>query len=124
MRFIVLFTILVISGCTTGNKPWEEYTNELIGGKAPFLDPTRFGDAGELIRADYVISGDGFTHISKNNEGQILQHWFYSEVLSTAPSEEWVGKCKIFYIVNPDTNVIISWDYDEGSNKESCRVYH
>jgi len=124
MRFIILFTILVISGCTTGNKPWEDYRNELIGSKAPVLDPTRFGDAGELIRADYVISGDGFTHISKDNEGHIIQHWFYSEVLPTAPSDAWVGKCKIFYVVDPDTNVIISWGYDEGSNRESCRVYH
>ena len=123
MRFLLFFAIFFVSSCSIGNRPWAEYQDDKVGQKAPFLDPTRFGDAGELIRADYLISGDGFTHISKDENGNILQHWFISEVLPTSPSPDWVGKCKVVYVVDPKTNIIIRWEYDDGSNPESCRVW-
>ncbi|MBZ2191609.1 MULTISPECIES: hypothetical protein [Pseudoalteromonas] len=123
MRLILLLSIFLVVGCSIGNRPWADYQNDKVGHKAPFLDPTRYGDTGDLIRADYLISGDGFTHTSKNKDGYIIQHWFISEVLSTAPNKDWVGKCKVFYVVDPQTNIIVSWDYDKGANPESCRVW-
>lgn len=95
--------------------------DEEIGTKVFILNPTRFGNAGDLIRADYLIKGEGFTHITTNEDCDVIQHWFYSEVLPTHDVKEWVGQCKVVYIVDPNTNIIKSWAYDEGGNPESCR---
>jgi hypothetical protein len=119
----VLFALLfvLLNACAIGNAPFSERMDSRIGTKALFIDPSRYGNSGDLIRADYLISGKGFTHISKNKDGDILQHWFYSEVLPTHSKKEWVGKCKIIYVVDPITNIIKAWDYDDGANPESCR---
>jgi len=117
---VPLFTFL-LNACAVGNAPFAEGMDNRIGNKVSFLDPTRFGDAGELIRADYLISGKGFTHVTKNDDGDIVQHWFYSEVLPAHGNNEWVGKCKVFFVVDAKTNIIKSWGYDEGANPESCR---
>lgn len=123
MKLILLLATLLATSCSIGNSPWAEYQNDKVGRKATFLDPTRFGNAGELIRADYLISGDGFTHTSQNEDGYILQHWFISEVLPSSPSPAWVGKCKVVYVVDPKSNIIVDWYYDKDSNPESCRVW-
>jgi hypothetical protein len=117
--FSLIFILL--NGCAIGNAPFAERMDYKIGTKVPFLDPTRYGDSGDLIRADYLISGKGFTHISKNENGDIVQHWFYSEVLPIHSMKEWVGKCKVIYVVDHKTNIIKSWDYDKDANPESCR---
>jgi hypothetical protein len=119
--YILVLITLLLSGCAVGNVPFSERMDERIGTKVFYIDPTRYGDAGDLIRADYLVSGEGFTHISKNAAGDTIQHWFYSEVLSTNGNKEWVGKCKVIYVVDPQTNIIKSWAYDEGANPQSCR---
>ncbi|GIU38370.1 hypothetical protein L2719_16130 [Shewanella schlegeliana] len=119
---ILLLSISLLASCTVGNAPFAERRDTYVGTKVSFLDPTRFGNAGDLIRSDYMVAGDGFTHITKNENGDIVQHWFISEVLPNFVGEkEWVGKCKIFYVVDPKTNIIKSWGYDEGGNPQSCR---
>jgi hypothetical protein len=132
-QILVIVLLPLFYGCAVGNDPWADYKNEYIGKKATVLDPTRFGNAGELIRADFLISGDGFTHVTKNENGDIVQHWFVSEVLPNFVEnegsifqrghKEWVGKCKYYYIVDSKTNIIKSWGYDKGGNPLSCRVW-
>ena len=91
------------------------------------------GNAGELIRADFLISGDGFTHVTLNENSDIVQHWFVNEVLATLVEnegsifqrgdKEWIGKCMYYYIADPKTNIIKNWGYDKGGNPLSCRVW-
>ena len=122
MKAIYLSILLIgLNGCAIGSAPFAASMDSMVGTKALFLDPTRYGDSGDLIRADYLVSGKGFTHVSKNENGDIVQHWFYSEVLPTHGRDDWVGKCKIIYVVDSKTNIIKSWGYDEGTNPESCR---
>lgn len=125
MKQIILISISVlISGCLgIGHKGWSDYMDTKVGRKVEVLDPTRFGDAGDYIRANFLISGEGFTHITMKENGDIVQHWFTSEVTSENGREEWVGKCKFYYVVDSKTNVIKSWGIDEGGNPESCRIW-
>ncbi len=120
--YLVLLALL-LSGCAVGTAPFAKRLDNEVGTKVSFLNPTRFGDAGDLIRADYLISGEGFTHITKNIDGDVIQHWFYSEVLPTNGDKRLIGKCKIYYVVDQKTNLIKGWGYDEGSNPEACRVW-
>jgi hypothetical protein len=118
---VIVFFAILLNGCAIGNAPFAKRMDQQVGAKVSFLDPTRFGNAGDLIRADYLVQGQGFTHITKNKDGDIIQHWFSSEVLPAHGDKKWVGKCKYYYVVNPETNIIKGWGYDEGSNPESCR---
>jgi len=131
MSFALSF---LLSGCAVGHKPWVEIQNDQIGQKVGVLDPNRFGNAGELIRANFLVAGKGFTHITEDKNGNVIQHWFVSEVLPnyydedgpfglTTGVKEWVGKCKYYYVVDPETHVIKGWGIDEGGNPQSCRVW-
>jgi hypothetical protein len=119
-KSLILFSLL--TACAVGNAPFSKRMDQRVGEKVAVLDPTRYGDAGDLIRADYLVSGEGFTHVTENEEGDIVQHWFYSEVLPSFTGEkEWVGKCKVYLVVDPEKNIIKNWGYDKGGNPQSCR---
>ena len=126
-----IFMISILSGCAVGHGPWVDYRNDQIGTKAFLLDPSRYGDAGEIIRGDFLISGKGFTHITKDESGNIIQHWDISEVLPiyanrdswAAGSKDLVGKCLIYYVVDPETHIIKSWGFDQGANPLSCQIW-
>ncbi|REL26689.1 hypothetical protein DXX93_11070 [Thalassotalea euphylliae] len=126
--FAAFFIIYFLSGCAVGYEPWAEFQDKLIGKKAWRMEPHRFENAGELIRADYLVAGEGFTHTSVNENGDIIQHWFDAEVLPNFYNKnemrghkEWIGKCKFYLVVDPETYVIKSWGHDEGGNPQSCR---
>ena len=119
--FFCCVLFIMLNGCVIGNVPFEWNLDSMVGTTARIVAPTSNEDSGDLIRSDYLISGKGFTHISKNENGDIVQHWFYSEVLPTHSRKDWVGKCKIIYVVDSKTYIIKSWDYDKGANPESCR---
>jgi hypothetical protein len=130
--FKAIFIFSFLSGCAVGYKPYADFQDKLIGKKAWRIEPYRFENAGELIRADYLVAGEGFTHISINEDGDMVQHWFDTEVLPNYFSEdglfgltighkEWIGKCKIYLVVDPETYIVKRWGYDEGGNPESCR---
>ncbi len=135
MKYFTLLIMIstLLSACgAIGHKGWADYMDERVGKKATVLDPTRFGNAGELIRADFLVQGKGFTHITKNENGDIIQHWDSSEVLPiyanrdpswTSGRKEWVGKCHYYLVVDPSTYIVKSWGIDEGGNPESCRVW-
>jgi len=124
-NLILLISIAsMISSCAViGNEPFSKGQDSRVGKKAFVLDPTRFGDAGDIIRGNFMVSGDGFTHSTEQENGDIVQHWFLSEVLPSFHRNEWVGKCKIFLVVDPTTNIIKAWGYDKGGNPQSCRYW-
>jgi hypothetical protein len=126
---IIIASLLFLSGCALifdpviGHKAWSNYKDSQVGEKALILDPTRYGNAGELIRGNFLVQGKGFTHTSKNKDGAIIQHWDSSEVLPIFGYQERVGKCLHYLVVDPVTHIIKSWGIDEGGNPESCRFW-
>ena len=131
--FILIAFLLFLSGCLgIGHKGWSDYMDEQMGQKTLILEPTRFENAGELVRGDFMIQGKGLTHITKNKDGDLIQHWDSSEVLPiyanrdpawTSGRKEWVGKCLYYLVVDADANIVKSWGIDNGGNPESCRIW-
>lgn len=131
--FVAISILPLLSGCLgIGHKGWADNMDEKIGQKAVVLDPTRFGNSGELIRADFLVQGKGFTHITQSENGDIIQHWDSSEVLPiyanrdppwTSGRKEWVGKCKYYLVVDPETHIVKVWGIEKDGNPESCRIW-
>jgi hypothetical protein len=84
---------------------------------------TKSLDAGELIRADYLIGGEGLTNITILDSGVLRYHFSRQEVLPNYSIKDYVGKCLIYYDVDPKTHIIISWGFDKGGNSLSCRTW-
>ena len=117
-------SLLLLLGCSApGHDDYVNYENSMVGTKVAYTEPYRFEMAGKLIRADFLIGGPGFTHITKDNQGNLIYHYSSEEVLPTYPKKEWVGKCMTYYVVDPDTLIIKSWGFDEGGNPLSCRTW-
>jgi hypothetical protein len=115
--------LLFLCGCSVGQGDFKNSRNEEVGTVVAFKKPFRFEDAGEFYRADFVITGQGFTHITKDDDGNFIYHFSSQEVLSNAPRKEWVGKCLYYYVVDSTTYVIKGWGFDEGGNPLSCRSW-
>jgi hypothetical protein len=126
---IIIVSLSFLSCCALifppviGHKAWSNYQDSLVGKKALLLNPTLYSNAGEIIRGRFLIQGKGFTHTSKNKDGDTIQHWDSSEVLSIYSYKEKVGKCLHYLVVDPVTHIIKSWGIDEGGNPESCRLW-
>ena len=130
------------------SSPWEAYEylkDKSVGTKHEVFDkPFKFKDLGGYVyRKEYdnycklsketdgygkyyleycVSENEGLTHITKDKNGNIIYHWFSGRYLredSTA-----YGDCKIYYVVDSQTHIILSWHYDieNGGNPESCTI--
>lgn len=126
MKYITLFMLLYfsLSGCAAGHKDFIKITNKEIGSKVITKRPVEFETAGKLIRGTYAIGGKGLTHISEDEDSNLIYHIDLHEHLSNSPRKEWVGKCAYYYVVDPDSYIIKSWDFEEGSNPLSCRTWN
>ena len=125
MKYCFFIGIMfVLSGCyRVGHQDWVDFQNDLIGKKTSFEKPFKFKNAGQLIRGDFEIAGHGITHVTKDKDGNLIVHWYVSEILPNAPKKEWVGKCLLYEIVDPKTHIVKGWGYDEGGNPLSCRTW-
>ncbi|WP_068547207.1 hypothetical protein [Thalassotalea crassostreae] len=121
--FFILLSIIVLNGCAVGHEDFINFRNDSIGTKEINTKPYKWENSGELIRADFLISGQGLTDISEDEEGNFIYHYSEQEVLSNAPNKEWIGKCLFYYVVDPKTLIIKSWAFDEGGNPLSCRTW-
>jgi hypothetical protein len=115
--------VLLVAGCAAGHQDYLDFKNSRIGKKETKTEPYKWDNSGELVRADFLISGQGLTEITKDDEGNLIYHYSDQEVLPTNPREEWVGKCLTYNVVNPETMVIIDWGFDKGGNPLSCRTW-
>ena len=67
----------------------------------------------------------GLTHITTDKNSNKVYHFFLYERLKN-PSLLWYeqkgikGKCKIYYIIDSETNIIIDWGFDKGGNPKTC----
>ena len=122
---IVAISLVLLNGCyKVGYGDFLDFRNEGIGKKPYFTQPFRFKDAGELRRGDFLITGQGFTHITKNEGGDLIYHWDSGEVLPNFNGNKaWIGKCKYYYIIDAKTGLVKSWGFDKGGNPLSCRTW-
>jgi len=119
-RCVLLF---VLSGCAIGHDDYVNFEDGRVGKKMPYKKPFKFKDAGKLIQADFVLGGQGLTHITKDKKGDLIYHFSGQEILPNFNKKEWVGKCLTFSVVDPETYIIKSWGFDEGGNPLSCRTW-
>ena len=111
-----LALLVLLSGCAVGHKPWVEMQNDQIGQKVAVLDPTRFGDAGELIRADFLIAGKGFTHTTEDENGNIV-------LSGDAPYQEYFGVNSTCITVSGCTNPeALNYNELAGEDDGSCEL--
>jgi hypothetical protein len=129
MRYylLTLAMFIFLNGCSVGHKDWKNDMNNQIGTKikGPLpVKPYRYKDAGKLQRGDFWIVGEGLTHITKDKDGNLVYHYFDSEILPNfTGKKEWIGKCKIYLVVDPKTHIIKGWGYDKDGNPLSCRTW-
>jgi hypothetical protein len=80
-------------------------------------------DAGELIRSDHLIAGEGLTNITTLDNGLLRYHFSRQEVLPNYSIIDYEGNCLIYYDVDPKTDIIMVWGFDKGGNSLSCRTW-
>jgi hypothetical protein len=119
----LLLTVIFLSGCAVGHKDYVDYRDDAIGTIMAYKKPFKFENAGKLRRGDFAISGQGLTHIEKDHDGNLVYHFSEQEILPHFHTEEWVGKCLTYSIVDPETYIIKSWGFDESGNPLSCRTW-
>ena len=125
--------IVFLSGCTGKSHPHRSFIenkdyNIKKYPKATFTEKAINPPYKGTISSNGVVkAGDGLTHKTKDKDGNIIYHFFLHEVLKN-PSflflEEKgiIGKCKIYYVVDPKTNIIINWGFEKESNPKACRI--
>lgn len=123
-RLILAYTSLsFLSSCAAGHDDFASFRDKDVGTVVSYKEVFRFENAGEFYRADFVIVGQGLTHITEDTDGNLIYHFNSQEVLSNVGNKEWVGKCLFYYVVEPETYVIKSWGFDRGGNPLSCRTW-
>jgi hypothetical protein len=115
--------VLLLTGCAVGHQDYVNFKNSLIGKTEIETKPYKWDNSGKLIRADFLVSGQGLTHISEDEKGNLIYHYSVQEILSKYAKKEWVGKCLTYNVVNPKTMIITGWGFDEGGNPLSCRTW-
>ena len=110
----------------TGHEGYVESLNLWVGSDVSYLQPYTYGAVGRFVLedTDYVIFGSGLTHRSKDDQGKLRYHFFDQEILPGYENPAWVGKCLMYIVVNPDSHIIESWEFDEGGNPLSCRLWN
>ena len=119
----LFLAIIALAGCAVGHKDFISYQDKSIGRAVVETMPYKWPDSGGLIRADFLLSGEGLIHINKDETGNLIYHYSVQEVLPHFQNKEWVGKCLIYEVVDPVTRVIKDWGFDKGGNPLSCRTW-
>jgi hypothetical protein len=125
--FYVLITkivlLLTLTGCAAGHGDFVNFQNDRIGKKMPYKKVFKYENSGQLIRADFLISGHGLTSITTDKDGYLIYHFSIQEVLPNFGNKELIGKCLTYSVVEPKTYIIIAWGFEEGGNPLSCRTW-
>ncbi|MEH6556338.1 MAG: hypothetical protein V7708_00990 [Oceanicoccus sp.] len=125
MKFACSFlAVLLLAGCAVGHQAYVNFEDSRIGKKMSYKEPFIFDNAGKLVRADFVLGGQGLTHISTDRNGDRIYHFSVQEVLPNFHRKEWVGKCLTYSVVDQKTFIIKAWGFDAGGNPLSCRTWN
>jgi hypothetical protein len=126
MKYITLSVMLVLlTGCyKVGYEDFLDSRDADVGKKPAFLKPFKFKNAGKPRRGKNIITGQGFTHITKMKNGDLMYHWDSQEILpSFKGNKTWIGKCLTYEIIDAKTGLVKSWGFDKGGNPLSCRTW-
>ena len=123
--FSALVPLPMLASCVAGHQDFVDLRNSAYLGRVmEHTEPYKFSNSGEFIRGDYVIAGDGLLEVTTNEDGSLIYHFFIQEILPhTRMEKEWVGKCLVYYVVDPETYVVKDWGFDDGGNPLSCRTF-
>ncbi|WP_444933023.1 hypothetical protein [Microbulbifer sp. JTAC008] len=121
---IFILFLAILSGCySVGHDDFKRYRDAEVGSVMDYTEPFKYENSGKLIRADFLISGQGLTEITKNAQGDFVYHLSVQEVLPNFHNKDWVGKCLIYVVVDSESYIIKSWGFQEMSNPLSCRTW-
>ncbi len=120
---LILTCLMIVEGCAVGHKDYLQYMDSRIGKVMPFKEPFKFNNAGEYSRGNFVITGQGLTFIEQGIDGDLIYHFSDQEILPHYRNKDWVGKCLIYEVVDPETYIIKAWGFDDGGNPLSCRTW-
>jgi len=121
---IAIIFLILLGGCAVGQKDFVNLRDSVVGQIMKDKAPYKYSNSGEFVRRDYVKSGEGLTKIDTDEEGKLIYHIFVQEIsANTRTEKEWIGKCLIYYVVDPATYIIIRWGFDDGGNPLSCRTW-
>ena len=123
VMFFYILLFLNLSGCVVGHEDYKRVLDMDIGNNIEEHPPFDFSKAGELIRSDYLLAGEGLTHTTIESNDILRFHYNVQEVLKNYSIKAYVGKCLIYYDVNPETKIILGWGFDDGGNPQSCRTW-
>ena len=125
--FLILLAAIVfligLGGCSVGHSDFIGFRNDEVGTIMPYKEPFKWDNTGKLRRGDFAISGQGLTHIIKDDNGDLIYHFSGQEILPHYQKKEWVGKCLYYKVVDHKTHIIKAWGFDEGGNPLSCRTW-
>ena len=122
-NFVIFFITLNLFGCVVGHGDYKRYLDMSVGNNIKQHMPHDGSESGQLIRSDYLMGGDGLTHMTILGNGKIRYHFSAQEVLSNYSIKDYVGKCLVYYDTDPDSHIILGWGFDEGGNPLSCRTW-
>jgi hypothetical protein len=127
--FMIVVGIFFI-GCSFCNEnmcaPREEFIkagNNLIGRTLMHNKPYKYKTSGQTMRSGLYRVGQGFTHITKSGNGDLIYHFDRSEIFPRYWDKSMVGKCKTYYIVDSKTLIVKGWGYEKDANPKSCVAY-
>lgn len=119
-----LIVLLNLTGCAAGHEDYKKYLSMNIGEDIHNQELSKSPNAGKLIRSDYLMEGEGFTKVTTLDSGILRYHFSRQEVLSNYSIKDYVGKCLIYYDVDPKTHKILAWGFEKGGNPLSCRTWN
>lgn len=122
---LVIGLMFLLNGCyKVGYEDYVSIENDMVGQKPYHSQPFKLKNAGKPRRGNSIITGQGFTHITKMKNGDLIYHWSGQEILpSFRGNKEWIGKCLTYEIIDAKTGVVKSWGFDKGGNPLSCRTW-
>lgn len=122
---LVMGSLLMLNGCyKVGYEDFLDFRDADVGRKPAFSKPFKFNNAGKPRRGKSIITGQGFTHITKLKNGDLIYHWSNQEILPTFRGNKgWIGKCLTYEIIDAKTGLVKSWGFDKGGNPLSCRTW-
>ena len=124
LTYFLIACMAIVVGCSTvGHQDFIDLRNRQVGTIEMHKKPYKFKNAGRLIRANFLLGGDGLTHITKNSTGDLVYHYSEQEVLPGFHVKEWVGECLTYDIVDAEDYTIKGWGFDQGGNPLSCRTW-
>jgi hypothetical protein len=123
MKYIFYILVAIfLNGCIVNSDPHQSF----IKGKEKKIGK----NINTILKMSYYKTSK--YHIEIDKDKNKVYHFFLYENQGSRPfpffprdpNSEDAGKCMIYYVVDPTTNIIIDWGFDikNGANPKTCAV--